>query len=79
MKTTQEKTALLDAIRYALGTTSGEWIHVSEDDFHNDETHFHIQLKFDKIEPNNASVFVEHLTHEECEGGKKKIGSICQL
>lgn len=66
------KTALLDAIRYALGTTSGEWIHVSEDDFHNDETHFQIQLKFDKIEPNHASVFVEHLTHEECEDGKRK-------
>lgn len=66
------KTALLDAIRYALGTTSGEWIRVSEDDFHNAETHFLIQLKFDEIAPDHASVFVEHLTHEEIEPGKRR-------
>ena len=58
------KTALIDAIKYALGTHSGQWIRVTEEDFHKTATHFHIQLKFEGITPEQASVFVEHLTHE---------------
>ena len=58
------KTALIDAIRYTLGTTSGEWVNITNDDFHKNEKQFSIQLKFDGIKPEQASVFVEHLTHE---------------
>lgn len=71
------KTALVEAIRYVLGTKSGEWIQVTENDFHADSTQFSIQLKFEDISPNQASVFVEHLTHElitkdNGDGAKKK-------
>lgn len=66
------KTALIDAIKYALGTHSGEWIRVSEDDFHKIETQFQIQLKFEGIAPEQASVFVEHLTHELVEDDHRR-------
>lgn len=67
------KTALIDAIRYTLGTNSAEWIRVNESDFHKDETHFNIQLKFEGITFEQASVFVEHLTHEPTgEGDNRK-------
>lgn len=66
------KTALIDAIRYTLDTNSAEWIRVSEDDFHKNQTHFSIQLKFEDITPTQASVFVEHLTHEKVTDDKRK-------
>jgi len=67
------KTALIDAIRYTLDTNSAEWTRVNETDFHKDTTQFNIQLKFESITPNQASVFVEHLTHEPTgEGDKRK-------
>ncbi len=58
------KTALIDAVRYTLDTNSAEWIRITENDFYKDATHFSIQLKFDDIAPDQAPVFVEHLTHE---------------
>jgi putative ATP-dependent endonuclease of the OLD family len=58
------KTALIDAIRYALDTNSSEWIRVQESDFRRGESKFSIQLKFVSITPQQARVFVEHLTHE---------------
>lgn len=69
------KTALIDAIRLTLDTTSSEWTRISSFDFH--ESHeskeqFYIQIKFDGITPEQASVFVEHLTHEDVEGGDHK-------
>ena len=67
------KTALIDAIRYTLDTNAAEWIRVNERDFHKDTSQFSIQLKFEGITPNQASVFVEHLTHEPTgEGDKRK-------
>lgn len=67
------KTALIDAIRYTLDTNAAEWIRVNEKDFHKDTSQFSIQLKFEGITPNQASVFVEHLTHEPTgEGDKRK-------
>jgi len=59
------KTALIDAIRIALDTNSAEWTRISEKDFHADARNFKIQLKFKNITPDQAHVFVEHLTHEE--------------
>lgn len=59
------KTALIDAIRLTLDTTSSEWTNLSSLDFHEDEGHFHIQLKFDNISSQQAAVFVEHLSHED--------------
>ena len=66
------KTALIDAIRLALDTNSSEWTRISNFDFHQNEDQFHIQVKFDDISVKQASVFVEHLTHEEIDEGDRK-------
>ena len=66
------KTALIDAIRYTLDTNSAEWTRVNEADFHKNTNQFSIQLKFEGITPNQASVFVEHLTHEPTGDGDKR-------
>ena len=66
------KTALLDAIRLTLDTNSAEWTLISENDFNEGSTGFEIQLKFNNITAEQAYVFVEHLTHEEVEGGGRK-------
>ena len=66
------KTALIDAIRYTLDTNSAEWVRVNEDDFYKGQTQFSIQLKFEGITPVQASVFVEHLTHEKANTDNKR-------
>lgn len=66
------KTALIDAIRLSLDTNSSEWTKISDFDFHESEEQFHIQIKFDGISPQQASVFVEHLTHEENDDNGRK-------
>jgi putative ATP-dependent endonuclease of the OLD family len=66
------KTALIDAIRLTLDTNSSEWTRIFDWDFHEDSETFHIQLKFDGITPDQAHAFVEHLTHEEVNGGTRK-------
>jgi len=73
------KTALVDAIRLTLDTTSSEWTRISATDFHGDEKHFHIQLKFLDITPEQASVFVEHLTHEDDGNGTKQFALYVSL
>ncbi len=73
------KTALIDAIRLTLDTTSSEWTRISATDFHGDEKHFHIQLKFLNITPEQASVFVEHLTHEDDGEGAKQFALYVNL
>src|SRR5580700_8523395 len=62
------KTALIDAIRYALDTNSSEWVRVQESDFRRGQSRFSIQLKFEAITARQARVFVEHLTHESTDG-----------
>ena len=67
------KTALIDAIRYTLGTKSNDRSYITEQDFHNDGNELKIQLKFSDIDA-HAHRFVEHISHEEyndCEGNKK--------
>lgn len=66
------KTALIDAIRITLDTNSAEWTRIAKDDFFNGKTSFHIRLKFEDITPNQAYVFVEHLTHEKQDDGSRK-------
>lgn len=58
------KTALVDAIRYTLGTNSSERSYVMESDFHDDASELSIQLKFSDVD-RHAYQFVEHLSHEE--------------
>lgn len=66
------KTALIDAIRSTLDTTSAEWTRLSEADFHADTTSLRIRLKFDGITSAQAHVFVEHLTHEPVGEDRRK-------
>lgn len=58
------KTALVDAIRYTLGTNSSARSYVVESDFHDEAAIFSIQLKFSDVD-RHAYRFVEHLSHEE--------------
>ena len=58
------KTALIDAIRYALGTNSSERAYIQEPDFHDDADVLSIQLKFSDVD-DHAHRFVEHLSHED--------------
>lgn len=62
------KTALIDAIRYALDTNSSEWVKIQESDFRRGQSRFSIQLKFEAITARQARVFVEHITHETTDG-----------
>ncbi|WP_353642515.1 AAA family ATPase [Mesorhizobium sp. WSM2239] len=59
------KTALIDALRYALSVNSGEWVRIQDRDFRKGATSFSIQLKFEDINSRQAAAFVEHLTHEK--------------
>ena len=65
------KSAIMDAIRYTLGTTSQEYIRFSENDFykfgHEEASRarrFSITLKFSSISIDDGACFVEYLTHE---------------
>lgn len=57
------KTALLDAIRYTLGTNSHEATYFRETDFTTGNKKLSIELKFNNV-AKHAHVFVEHLTYE---------------
>ena len=67
------KTALVDAIRYVLGTNSNDRAYISEQDFYGDTNELKIQLKFSEVD-SQAHRFVEHLSHEEYDdqGNKKR-------
>lgn len=60
------KSALIDAIRYVLGTNSNDRAYISEQDFHDSTNELKIQLKFSEVDA-HAHRFVEHLSHEEYE------------
>ncbi len=63
------KTALIDAIRYALGTNSFDRSFISEQDFYEDLDEFTIQLKFSEVDA-HAYRFVEHLSNEKYRDGE---------
>lgn len=57
------KSAIIDAIRLALGTRSDDWLYVTADDFHCEKTsrakEFFIQVEFDDFSPDEAAPFAE--------------------
>lgn len=67
------KTAIIDAIRYALGTSDLEWIRVQEFDFHNARTSnpINIKCKFESLSKGDESAFLEYLTYEDQPDGSK--------
>ncbi len=70
------KTAIMDAIRYVLHTKSGEYIPIDEKDFHKPEdgartTQMKIQCLFRDLSADDAGLFLEFLSLEDEEHGKK--------
>ena len=58
------KTALIDAIRYSLGTNSKDRTYLKEEDFFGESNELSIQITFSGVD-SYAHRFVEHLSHEE--------------
>ena len=69
------KTAIIDAIRYTLGTQSGEWIQYEETDFHGHgdsrASSFKIECVFRDFTHAEAGPFLEWLGFEEVNGKKE--------
>jgi putative ATP-dependent endonuclease of OLD family len=64
------KTAIIDAIRYALKTQSGEYIQYSEQDFHQNTdgsrtSDFKIECTFRKLTQQDAGLFYEWLDYDK--------------
>lgn len=57
------KTALIDSIRYVLGTNSNDRTFIKEEDFHGECNELSIQITFADVDV-HAHRFVEHLSHE---------------
>lgn len=68
------KTALIDAIRYTLGTNSNDRNFLKEKDFHGESKELSIQITFAEVD-NYAHRFIEHLSHEEYNKGD---GTTCR-
>lgn len=74
------KSALIDAIRYVLGSNSNDRAYIAEQDFYNNSNELKIQLKFSDVD-SYASRFVEHLSHEEYQDdhGSPKLCSVLYI
>lgn len=61
------KTSVLDAIRYALGTTDQGWIKIEESDFFNEDTskEISIKLKFEDLTNDEQACFLECLSYDD--------------
>jgi len=64
------KTAIIDALRYALGTTDQEWHRLEDADFHGEETSREIKIvcKFEGLDNTDKRAFVEFLTYSDKSG-----------
>lgn len=63
------KSALVDAMRFALQTKDQEFVRLKEDDFYidaagNHATEIRIRCKFSKLTPSEKGAFAEYLTYE---------------
>ena len=57
------KTAVVDALRFALGTTDLERIWLADGDFHGTTREMRIVCKFDHLTPGDLRAFLEYLTY----------------
>jgi putative ATP-dependent endonuclease of OLD family len=59
------KTTVIDALRFALGTTDQDWFRLEESDFYQSDTKREIRIacKFEKLSPRDQRAFVEYLTY----------------
>ncbi len=60
------KTAVIDALRFALGTSDQEWNRLEDSDFHVNASSREIRIvcKFEKLSSRDKRVFVEYLTYD---------------
>jgi putative ATP-dependent endonuclease of OLD family len=64
------KTAVMDAIRFALGTRDQEFVRVEESDFHQPpngaprKTEIRVRCKFADLSPSDIAAFTEYLTYD---------------
>jgi len=65
------KTSIIDAIKLVLLTHSGEWIGLSQEDFHKDSQRLRIECLFENLQDNEAMHFTEWLGMS-CEGENAK-------
>ncbi|BDS10981.1 ATP-dependent nuclease [Aureispira anguillae] len=65
------KTAIIDAIKFVLGTHSNDWLRLEKDDFHFDGTNFATEMKiicvFKELSTIEAAMFLEWLSIENQE------------
>lgn len=65
------KTAIVDALRFALGTRDQEFFRLEETDFHQPSdgtvrrSEIRICCKFDELSPQDKGAFVEYLSYED--------------
>lgn len=68
------KTAVIDALRFALGTRDQEYVRVEDHDFHlppgagEPRKEIRIRCKFEGLTPQDKGAFAEFLTYTEVEG-----------
>lgn len=69
------KSAVIDAIRIALGTTDQGWYRVDISDFHNEDKSKEISIicKFDDLSVTECAAFLECLTYVNVEGENKPV------
>jgi len=63
------KTAIVDAIRFALGTHSLDWNRIGFDDFHGDTDRLRIEVCFESLSEDEGKNFIEWLSWEKDEDG----------
>jgi putative ATP-dependent endonuclease of the OLD family len=64
------KTAAVDAVRFALGTTDQEWYRLEDTDFYEADTSREIRIicKFEELTAQDKRAFVEYLTYSDSAG-----------
>jgi len=60
------KTAVIDALRFALGTSDQEWNRLEDSDFHADASSREIRIvcKFENLSSRDKRAFIEYLTYD---------------
>ena len=66
------KTAIIDALRFALGTTDQDWFRLEDSDFYQSNTKKEIRImcKFESLTPQDHRTFVEYLTYGDSTKGE---------
>jgi len=62
------KTAIMDALRFALGTTDQEWLRLEDDDFNSETAAIKIGCTFEELSEEELRAFAEFLTYAEQPG-----------